>query len=84
MDYLILALATWRISSLLVDEDGPFKILAIIRVYASKLTGAFECIWCMSIWIGIMLTVSYWTIPVYTTWICLPFALSAIACQLDR
>ncbi len=31
MDILILMLATWRISSLLVDENGPFDIFAELR-----------------------------------------------------
>jgi len=32
-DALVLVLATWRLSSLLADEDGPFKFLERIRTW---------------------------------------------------
>lgn len=87
---LIFIGATWRLSSLLVDEPGLFDIFTKLRHWAgvrfdeqsepygkNEIAKIFCCIWCMSIWIGIMLTISYATIPVYTSWFCLPFALSA-------
>lgn len=70
---LILILATWRISSLLTNEDGPYKILVRLR----KLTKAFDCLWCMSIWVGLLITGLYWYKPGLVTLLCLPFALSA-------
>lgn len=86
MNYIILALAVWRISSLLTNdsERGPWDLLTEFRWWARQYSGAFECVWCMSIWIAIIVAVSYWTIPVYTTWFCLPFALSAGAIIVDR
>lgn len=42
------------------------------------------CVWCTSVWIGILVTILYVTIPVYTSWIMLPFALSALAILIDR
>jgi hypothetical protein len=32
-DALVLVLATWRLSSLLADEDGPFKFLERLRTW---------------------------------------------------
>ncbi len=93
---LILTVATWRLSSLLVDETGPFDAFAELRYWigvrldresqtygTNEIAKIFTCVWCMSIWIGIMLTVSYAIIPVYTSWICLPFALSTGAIGLN-
>lgn len=34
LQIIVFALATWRISSLLVNEDGPRKIFYMWRVYA--------------------------------------------------
>ena len=82
MDYIILAFATWRLSSFVVNEYGPFEILAIIR--AKQWSGAFECIWCLSVWIGIFLTIFYWYTPSLIVLLCLPFALSTVAILVDK
>lgn len=86
MNYIILALAVWRISSLLTNdsERGPWDLLTEFRWRAREYSGAFECVWCMSIWVAIIAAIAYWTIPLYTTWFCLPFALSAGAIIVDR
>ena len=68
MDFLILALATFRISSLIADEDGPFGLFEWIRSKVgvkrdekgesygtNKFAVGLVCVWCNSIWIGIAL-----------------------------
>ncbi len=65
MNFLIAALAVWRLTSLLVNEDGPFGVLEKLRHFIgvrwderSELYGAnivaraFICPWCLSIWTG--------------------------------
>lgn len=65
--FILVALATWRISSLLVKEDGPGEIFEKIRVkagvrydeysrpYASSvLAGILSCIWCCSVWVSFL------------------------------
>lgn len=97
MDIIILSLATWRISNLFVNEDGPFMMFAKIRelagvVYSpmsepladNELAKLFTCVWCFSIWLGLIVAVAYYLHPIYVYWICLPFALSAVAIALDR
>jgi uncharacterized protein DUF1360 len=81
---LILSLATWRISSLLVNEDGPYQMLAELRSKTIKYTKLLECVWCVSLWIGVILIVAYYLFPLYAIWIMLPFALSAGAILADR
>lgn len=89
MDLLILALATWRITSLFVEEEGPYLLFVRLRKFIgvdyneyseviakNEFAKMFTCIWCLSIWVSIFVTVVY--IIVGAT-IFLPFALSAIA-----
>ena len=60
---LLIVLATWRITKLFVDEDGPFDVFAKLRYKAgvredqfgnryavNKLAEGLTCIWCTSIW----------------------------------
>lgn len=48
------ALATWRVSRLLVAEDGPAQLVVRLRraVDATPLAGVMDCFACTSIWVG--------------------------------
>jgi hypothetical protein len=56
--FIILCMATWRLSSLFAREDGPFDIFENIRLIlyrAPKLIHktlglGIICVWCNSIW----------------------------------
>lgn len=89
MDYLILALATWRLTSLLWTEDGPYEVFARLRqrigVYyddeskrqgKNEIAKAFNCPDCLSVWVGSAVVLVYWLTDI-TVWLCLPLALSA-------
>jgi hypothetical protein len=95
VEFAIYALATWRISSLLVDEPGPFRMFIKLRnmvgithdmddnvamVPDTFFAGILSCVWCCSIWVGIFWTVMYF-VP-YSLFLALPFALSAVAIKL--
>lgn len=97
MDIIILALATWRISNLFVNEDGPFMMFAELRrlagvrydkasepVAGNEVAKLFTCIWCFSVWLGLIVAVAYYFYPIRTYWVCLPFALSALVIGWDR
>lgn len=51
-NFLLLSLATWRITYLLVDEEGPRKILLRMRSILENYTGVLGCVWCTSVWTG--------------------------------
>lgn len=65
---ILLSLATWRISSLLVREGGPGDMFAYLRYrvgvrydehsnpYGTTfLSTIFTCIFCLSMWIGLLI-----------------------------
>jgi len=97
MDYVILGLATWRISNLLVNEDGPWDIFSKLRHLAgvrydehsslystNELSKLLMCVWCLSPYLAAVLTLAYWFWPSIAIPISLPFALSAMAVLVDK
>lgn len=59
---ILIGLATWRIASLLVNEDGPFNVflqfrhlLGLDKIGEIKgfLPTLFGCVWCISIWTAV-------------------------------
>ena len=67
---ILLSCATWRISSLLYDEAGPWKMFIWLRerlgvlhdedgtpVGYSKWAEILECFWCITIWVSLGLTI---------------------------
>jgi len=93
--YLLIAiLATYRLTSLLHREVGPFELMTRIRKrfgivhdfdgfphgYPDTMFGKlFECSWCLSVWSGGIVTV---VMLLGGWWLLLPLALSggAILC----
>lgn len=83
-DLLIKGLATWRLTKLLMDEEGPGDILLKARTaigikhddynkpFMWPTGNPMYCLWCFSMWIGVAcaLLPSKWLVP---------FSLSAIA-----
>jgi len=99
VELLILALATWRITNLFVDdsEQGPYELLDRIRYLAgyrydeknrpyatNVVSSAMLCFWCFSFWIGLVVLL----ISLLPHWvgyyILLPFALSAGALLIKK
>ena len=97
-DFIILALATWRLASLFVQEDGPFLLFRRIRELAgiehdedglpykipdNFMAGILSCVWCASIWSALSWAVFYFISPLSSMAIAFIFALSAGAIFLD-
>jgi hypothetical protein len=95
--FIVLSLAVWRLSSLLVHEDGPFDIFLRFRhltgvgydewsnVFGSnEVSRVLTCLWCTSVWVGIALAVLYYLFREPVVWVASPFALSAGAVIVER
>lgn len=52
--FLIGGLSVWRMTHLLAAEDGPWKIIAIVRLRLEKgtLGTLLECFHCLSLWVA--------------------------------
>lgn len=96
LEFIVLALATFRLTSLLVWEDGPLEIFAKFRrvlgvrydernqPYGSNwLAKGVLCPACASVWFGLAWSIAYFLWP-DVWWIALPFALSAGAMIVER
>jgi len=91
--FVILSLATWRVSKLLTGEAGPFNVFLRIRKLAGivyidddpfQIPDTFfaqllSCVWCLSIWVGALWFLAWYLVPKETELIAIPFALSAVA-----
>lgn len=96
LEFVVLALATWRLTSLLVWEDGPLEVFAKLRnrlgvrydersqPYGSNwFAKGVICPACASVWFGFFWATAYllWS---DVWWVALPFALSAGAMIVER
>lgn len=97
--FLLMGLATWRLTSMLMSEAGPFDIfvkfreLFGIRHYddgsvLSYKTNFFckllQCVWCCSVWVGAGFAVLHFFLPTVAIYFALPFAFSTIAILLQE
>ncbi len=82
--FAVAVLATWRISHLLVREDGPGDVLVRLRARAGS--GFFgtllDCFYCLSLWVAAPLAffVAERPLDLLVAWL----ALSGAACLLER
>jgi hypothetical protein len=88
--FFYLALATWRLASLVANEDGPWQMFKRLRQRAEQwcrqyrfcnelgLYEMFSCEWCNSIWIGAGVTLAYVWLGEATLYLALPLALSTV------
>ena len=83
-DFLLGALATWRVSALLVREDGPYDLIARLRrATANTMAGrALACFYCTSLWIAA--PAAYWLAGATWRWVVMWLALSGAASLLER
>lgn len=80
----VAALGTWRVTHLLVHEDGPADAVARLREQLgdSPLGGWMDCFYCASMWIAIPFAIFAAKKPVdrLAAWL----ALSGVACLIDE
>jgi hypothetical protein len=84
MRFTLAALAVWRITNLLANEDGPWDLVVRLRRAAgnSFLGGLMDCFLCLSLWVAAPFT--FFVTDDVSQWVVSWLALSAMACLLDR
>ena len=82
--FLLALLATWRVSHLLANEDGPADIIfRVRRRLGDGLVGSLmDCFNCMSLWVAAPAALWVSTRPL--AWGASWLALSGGACLLER
>jgi len=98
-EVIIFGLATWRIASMLVQEDGPYNIFKKLR----ELTGIrhdesgnvfsiperfmpelLSCVWCSSIWVSFGWLLLWLAWPDLSLKLAMAFSFSTIAIGIDK
>jgi hypothetical protein len=81
---LVATLATWRVSHLVVEEDGPWDVVVSLRRRAGQgLVGRLmDCFYCVSLWIAAPLALVVSREPL--AWAVCWLAVSGGACLLER
>jgi hypothetical protein len=64
LDLIVIALAVWRVSRIIVREDGPFDVFAKLRgaIDPSQKTWigrGLNCIACVSFWLALVAALLY-------------------------
>jgi hypothetical protein len=77
-------LACWRVSHLLVREDGPWEVVARLRgaLGGGMLGRMMDCFQCLSVWVAAPLAL--FVTPRPLEWVVAWLAVSGGACLLER
>ena len=77
-------LATWRVTHLIAEEDGPWDAIAMVRGWVGSgfLGKLMDCFYCLSLWVAAPL--AYLAMNRWSEWPVLWLALSGAACLLER
>jgi hypothetical protein len=82
--FVLAALATWRLTHLLVSEDGPGNVVARLRslLPGSMIRALASCFGCLSLWVAVPFAffVSARFLDIVVAWL----ALSGAAFLLER
>jgi uncharacterized YccA/Bax inhibitor family protein len=57
ISFLILSLACWRLTRLLVYDYGPLHVFEKFRQFVARwgfTHELFSCHWCLSVWVGLV------------------------------
>src|SRR5260370_24509331 len=84
MTFVLAILATWRVTHLLANEDGPADVIFRLRSRVGEgfVGSLMDCFNCLSLWIAAPLALFVSAAPL--TWFLAWLALSGAACLLER
>jgi hypothetical protein len=82
--FAVASLATWRVTHLLAEEDGPADLVVRARAALGEGTAGalMDCFYCLSVWVAapLSVTVTRRRTDLPVVWL----GLSAGACLLER
>lgn len=99
LTFTVLGLATWRLSRMLVREDGPFHAFfklrelvgithdqdgEIVMIPNRVLPLLLSCVWCSSVWVAAFWMALWLILPAAAAALASVFALSTLAIIVDR
>jgi len=84
MQFILAVLATWRVTHLLANEDGPWDIIVRLRGRLGNgvIGSLMDCFKCLSIWVAIPAA-----FPLSRSageWVLYWLGLSGAACLIER
>lgn len=82
--FALASLATWRLTHLLAEEDGPANVVLRVRTRAGsgQLGELMDCFYCLSLWVAAPFGLVLARRPRQAPVLCL--ALSGAACLLEQ
>jgi len=96
---ILFGLATWRVASLLVHEDGPWRLFRRLREWAGIrhdekgealvipdgfLAGVLSCVWCCSMWVAAGWMVLFLAFGELAVIGAMVFGMSAVAVMVEK
>jgi hypothetical protein len=82
--FALASLATWRVTHLLAEEDGPGDVVVRVRARLGDSTAGdlMDCFYCLSVWVAapLSLTLARRARDAPVAWL----ALSGAACLIER
>jgi hypothetical protein len=84
MTFVLAILATWRVTHLLANEDGPADVVFKLRRRMGQgfVGSLMDCFNCMSVWVAAPFALFIGTSP--ASWLVAWLALSGAACLIER
>jgi len=81
--FMVATLATWRLCHLVAHEDGPFALIAALRIRAGQGQWGrwMDCPYCLSLWFA--LPFAFWLGKGAAQIIVLWLGLSGAACAIE-
>lgn len=50
--FILLSFAVWRVTALLVYDEGPRDVFVSLRKLSDACGGPLNCFWCTSVWVS--------------------------------
>lgn len=91
--FLIMGLAVWRTANMLVYDEGPGDIFGKLRKIMVReqdqdkpgsLSQGYQCVYCVSVWLALVVFMGYALYPFVTLYICIPLALAGFSALLQQ